>query len=660
MKNFAALVRSGIACFLLVGFMLAIVTPASSQTAVAKVGVTAINHDAFPEVRVQVKPLDANGALIPGLDADQFSLTEDDEALQIEEVRTAPLPLNLRVAFVIDEFVIEQQVQVAREAIQSFAENQMQAGDLVEVLAASDGGTQTIVPFTDNPEDVVNGIQEANYNPGSPSGTFLLNTINQGLTELSALNENIEGLNRIVVFSVSINDSRNLGQTIENAIQSGIPVHTVLLGSEDAKGALGRLAVETLAGTGTISPENINDLFDTLEAQRVQNQYELTYRSIADRAGELELVVAVDGVSSNPVSFTLDQLESPLVSITVPAPETLITRTETSFDQDPATIQPNEQSVRAEITWPDGHPRKIVKTALVVNGKSLESTTVILDNEKDPVILELTWDLREEDTPGETPISIIVEAEDELGLKGSSEPLPVTVNYVLFTAPNNCPSLISDNLPALCSNYNLIIPLGSAVIAISAVLVMLVYMRRNPRVQERVKERLETMMANRRPTRTDRSPASATLVEPSESAKATLEVVGGNSGNSQTMFRLNSTTTLGRSGDYAQLVFQSDQADRSPISRLHCTIVEKGDFFEVRDEGSSNGTFLNGARIRSGELHRLSNGDTVELARVEDGGVRLKFQSVSRSNHLGTRLITPEKGDSDDLPKDGYTPTKVM
>jgi pSer/pThr/pTyr-binding forkhead associated (FHA) protein len=659
MKNFAALVRSGIAFFLLVIFTLAIVTPASSQTAVDKVGITAINHDDFPEVRVQVKPLDANGAFIPGLDEDQFSLTEDGEAVQIEEVRTAPLPHSMRVAFVIDEFVIEQQVQVAREAIQSFAENQMQAGDFVEVLAASDGGvTQIIVPLTDNPEEVVNKIQS--YNPASADGTLLLDTIDQGLAELSALNENIEGLNRMVVFSISINDSRNLDETIEKAVQLGIPVHTVLLGSEDAKGALGRLAVATQAGGGIISPEDINDLFETLEAERVQNQYEVSYRSIADQAGGHELVVAVDGVSSNAVSFTLDQLESPIVSITVPASKSLITRTETSFDQDPATIQPTEQSVRAEITWPDGHPRKIVKTALVVNGKSLDASTVILDNEKDPVILEITWDLSEENTPGETPISIIVEVEDELGLKGSSEPLPVTVNYVLFTAPNNCPSLISDNFPALCSNYNLIIPLGSAVIAISAVLAMFVYMRRNPRVQERVKERLETMMANRRPTRTDRSPASSTLVEPSESAKATLEVLGGNSGNSQTVFRLNGTTTLGRSGDYAQLVFQSDQADRSPISRLHCTIVEKGDFFEVRDEGSSNGTFLNGARIRSGELHRLSNGDTVELARVEDGGVRLKFQSVSRSSHLETRLVVPEKEDSDDLPKDGYTPTKVM
>jgi hypothetical protein len=497
------------------------------------------------------------------------------------------------------------------------------------------------------------------YNPASDSGALVLKTINQGLTELTALNENIEGFARLVVFSISVNDSRDLDETIENANQSGIPVHTVLLGAKDTAGSLGKLALGTQAGTGTISLEDINDLFETLETQRIQNQYELSYRSKVDQPGEHELVVVVDGVPSKTARFSLEQLESPQVQITVPSPDTLVTRTETSAGQDPGTVQPTEETIRAEIHWPDGHPRKIVKTGLVVNGKSLDVTPVILDNEKDPVILEFTWDLREENTPGETPISIIVEAEDELGLKGSSDSMPVVVNYVLFVVDDNCPSLISDNIPALCSNYNLVIPVGSLIIALSAVLVMFVYMRRNPRVQAQVKQRLETMMTNMRSPRTDAGHLGTRLVESAEAAKATLEIMGGNSGTSQNLFRINGTTTMGRSRDYAELVFQSDQPDRSPISRLHCTIVEKGDFFELRDEGSANGTFLNGNRIRSGELHRLSNGDTIEIARLEDGGLKLKFQSVSRSSHMQTRLGAPENDDSDQLPKDGYTPTKL-
>ena len=669
MKNFVPLVRFGIALVPCVILTLVAVTPAASQSTVSKVVITSVNVDAFPEVRVQVKPVDANGAFIPGISASQFSLQEDGETVQIEKVSTESLPLNVRVVFVVDELVIAPHVQVVREAIQSFAENQMQAGDVVKVLAASESGTQTIVDLTSDPEEVVNGI--TNYDPGSASGTLLLDAVNQGLTELSALSENTEGLNRMVVFSVSINDTRDLGKTIEKAVQLGIPIHTVLLGEQDTAGALGRLARATLAGEGTISPEGLNDLFETLDAQSVQDQYLITYRSKVDQPGDHELVVAVGGVSSNATAFTLDQLDSPLVSITAPASDTLITRTETFFGQDPETIQPAEQTVAVEVTWPDGHPREIVleKTTLVVNGRSFDAQTTKAkirgDNGKDPVILELTWDLRQENTPGETPISIVVEAEDELGLKGISEPLTLSVDYVPFVVVNACPDLILKYTPALCSNFNLILPLGSLAVAVIALVYAAVYVRRNPKVQQQVKERIGTMMTRMGGTRiggprSGGSPGATMMVEPVESAKALLVAVEGRTGSRQTEFRINETTTMGRSSDHAKLVFQSDQGDRSPISRLHCTVLEKEGFFDLRDEGSSNGTFLNGARLKQGELHRLRDGDMVELARVPDGGVKLKFQAVARSAHMGTRLVAPEKKDSDDLPKDGYTPTKLM
>ena len=109
------------------------------------------------------------------------------------------------------------------------------------------------------------------------------------------------------------------------------------------------------------------------------------------------------------------------------------------------------------------------------------------------------------------------------------------------------------------------------------------------------------------------------------------------------------------------MVFQSDQGDRSPISRLHCTLIEKDSAFEVTDQGSSNGTFLNGTRLKSGDRLRLKDGDILELAHVPDGGLRLKFKAMSpASGHMGTRLVERSEKDSDDLPKDGYTPTKLM
>ena len=60
------------------------------------------------------------------------------------------------------------------------------------------------------------------------------------------------------------------------------------------------------------------------------------------------------------------------------------------------------------------------------------------------------------------------------------------------------------------------------------------------------------------------------MVEPLESAKAILIVLEGNSGTKQTESWLTKQMTWAAPVTM-QIVFQSDQKDRSPISRLHCT-----------------------------------------------------------------------------------------
>ena len=50
------------------------------------------------------------------------------------------------------------------------------------------------------------------------------------------------------------------------------------------------------------------------------------------------------------------------------------------------------------------------------------------------------------------------------------------------------------------------------------------------------------------------------------------------------------------------------------ISRKHCRIINiSGDYFII-DEGSANGTFINGNRITSGEKKQIKRGDIIRLA----------------------------------------------
>ncbi len=132
---------------------------------------------------------------------------------------------------------------------------------------------------------------------------------------------------------------------------------------------------------------------------------------------------------------------------------------------------------------------------------------------------------------------------------------------------------------------------------------------------------------------------------------ASLLLLEGRSGTNQREFGIHGTTTVGRSAEYSQLVLQSSLGD-SPISRLHCTLLEHDGRFEIRDEATPNGTFVNGIRLVKAEVKSLKDGDTLELADVKHGGVRFKFQLAVRPGYTKT-LIVPPNTSSD-------TPTRVI
>jgi len=53
------------------------------------------------------------------------------------------------------------------------------------------------------------------------------------------------------------------------------------------------------------------------------------------------------------------------------------------------------------------------------------------------------------------------------------------------------------------------------------------------------------------------------------------------------------------------------------VSRIHARLTKTGGYWTVRDEGSTNGTFVNGRMVAQ---HVLKNGDRLSL-----GGLELTF-----------------------------------
>ena len=83
------------------------------------------------------------------------------------------------------------------------------------------------------------------------------------------------------------------------------------------------------------------------------------------------------------------------------------------------------------------------------------------------------------------------------------------------------------------------------------------------------------------------------------------------------MFRLapGAIKTIGRAAGADFVV------DAALVSRLHCRLTATNDAIDVVDLDSTNGTYINDRRIRTGIL---ANGDRLKIGRVE---IQVQFQS---------------------------------
>ncbi len=78
---------------------------------------------------------------------------------------------------------------------------------------------------------------------------------------------------------------------------------------------------------------------------------------------------------------------------------------------------------------------------------------------------------------------------------------------------------------------------------------------------------------------------------------------------------------VGRDTGFSQI---SRQLDAYPtVSRQHAVVSAAQGRWTVRDEGSTNGTYVNGARLAQGETRAIQNGDQVGFSRGLQVGVEI-------------------------------------
>lgn len=629
---------------------------AHSQAAIDSIVINSVDSSDFPQVAVRFRPLDSHGNPIPNLSLNAIQVTEDGDAIIPE--RLDPAEEGLWIHFVIDAGAgikgEPERWPRAQSVITNFvtsAPGMKENLDHVALSVVEPSGLRTLVNYTTSPQEVTSALNDyrlpEGFNFSSPMPAL------ESILRAMDREEAAQGQAKFIIFITSgiENGSRAVANLlISQARNVDIPVFTTLVRTsprleENIVGTIDQPPPEPrdellryiAEGTGSAfthyrNSGDMDDVYREMIAQR--QRYDVIYRSKSGISGTRQVQLRpVGGAASDPHSYTVE-VNPPRALIETPRDGQIIERKSNEYVADRSVLNPASHTIVSSVVFPDNHTRRLERATLYVNGE------VATSRDKPSNDFELTWDLRPVQASGMNDFTLEVVVEDELGLEATSPPVSVKVD--VFVPPQPTPQTEVETIiervlesaatptPIPCISPDPICvrlerpvrteivesptsAVSMAIATASLIFAGLVYVNRDkaPVVAARntvlgAVERLTNRYKRSEPI-------------------AYLEVLKGDS-NVGMLLEIYGDTPIGRARQVgAELLFHQDD-DNSPISRLHCTILNEEDHFMIRDEDSANGTFLNGAKLEPLVPEPLNYDDKIQLARVERGGVLLQFR----------------------------------
>jgi hypothetical protein len=239
------------------------------------------------------------------------------------------------------------------------------------------------------------------------------------------------GIKRAVLFITPHMDDPSIdttvGPLIQSAVDSKVRVFVWFVDGEPyfnspSANAFRSLALQTsgsfFAFSGT---ETVPDL--NTELAPLHRIYEITYTSALNTSGEHTLGVEVESpqgtLEARDETFRVEiQPPNPILV----APPLQIKRQPSPDDPyNEEALIPVRQTLDILVEFPDGHLRKLKRTALYVDGQLVDENTA------EP-FETFTWDIRQYHESGQH--EIVVQAEDVLGLQKSSIGMPISLTVV--------------------------------------------------------------------------------------------------------------------------------------------------------------------------------------------------------------------------------------
>jgi hypothetical protein len=586
------------------------------------VGYFAINDvkiNGFPLVELQVAVKDSSGQSIDILTGTDFRVLEDGVELPVVSIE--PWDVGVRVVFVVDtgDGVLHTGVSLsmvyeqAKEYIQTYVAGRpwMIAGvDEVAVVVQEGEDSNLISPMGDDPlavNDALAGYvppSDINFSRAPEYGFFTQAALESGLDELLYSPDDENKPKAMVIFTPGAR--ADLAEVAERAINSGVPIHVVMARPEEIQywdEALRPLASVTggefiaLYEAGGLEP-----LFESIAAQR--GEYIVTYRSASAsrQMRQITLELHRGGQIYNAHSQYTIEIDAPQVEITFPSAGDVFSREgdETGAEADPTFIV-----VEAQVTWKDAYSRRLGQARLLADDITVSQSQV------DEGTTKLTWDIRSYQEEGQVPVELKVQVEDEFGLQGTSPPITIAIEYIPSPPTGFKPS----------ESILIYISLGFAVVGVGlGVYLVLNRSRVMPAIQQAGENLVDFV---------ERVTGRRTAMV----ARAYLVPLEGFDRLPSKPYKIYGTTAIGRSRRHADLLFHIGD-EESAISRLHCTILDEDDHFAIRDEDSTNGTLVNDEKLAPLESLVLQDGDVIDIAPLERGGLRFLFQLVGLDGEI--------------------------
>jgi hypothetical protein len=619
-----------------------------AQDGIGSLIITSIDSSNFPSIQLQVLAQDASGNVLQELARDSLTIQENGETQSIFSVD--PVDAGFRVAIVLDPgdgslntgVTLTNLHGVVMEDLRIFAVERpwMLAGiDEVTFMVQEGEQTNIVVKNVSNPEVLLHDVES--YIPPvgaaklSPEqGDFTRAALYAALKELrlsrSELQDRAEA---IVLYTPGMR--ADLVDVAEEAISLGIPIHIVLARPDllDYWSEPLKPLAEVTGGTfiATQEQDDPEIIFEILSHQRIQHL--ITYETTLGTSGNRDVVLGTTSGVTATTQYAIDLL-APSVKIVSPDEET-ITRKALPDDDNPVLAEPAFITVTAEIEWVDDIPRPVSQARLLVEGISVAEGQVIDDR------IEIPWDLRSYGSEVATLITLQVEIVDAFGFQVRSSPQTIAIRFAKSEEGAGSPE---DEIPTIRNDVFLYALGGFALLSLGLSLFLIFSRPRFAPMLQEAREGLSDLVERVTGKRTAMVVRAYLVPEEGFKKKPTKS------------YELFGTTAIGRSKRHADLLLHVGEED-SPISRLHCTILDEDDHFTIRDEDSSNGTYVNGKKLTPLEAIQLKDGDIIEFAPLERGGLSFKFEIAEidqrlSQKHEEVRMTRPGRRLSSKLDRD--------